>query len=101
MCATRAGINSIATPPYESNRSYHETAPPASRTEQRICRRAAVQDPAARAGILVTGVPGEAEGKPPQDIKRLWGGVRTKAGLPGVRIHDLRHTSGRCSRQAA
>ncbi|MFO0344859.1 MAG: tyrosine-type recombinase/integrase [Labrys sp. (in: a-proteobacteria)] len=36
--------------------------------------------------------PGEAEGKPLQDIKRFWEDVRAKADLPAVRIHDLRHT---------
>lgn len=36
--------------------------------------------------------PGEAEGKPLQDIKRFWEDVRAKAELPAVRIHDLRHT---------
>jgi site-specific recombinase XerD len=36
--------------------------------------------------------PGEAEGKPLQDIKRFLEDVRTKADLPAVRIHDLRHT---------
>ena len=27
-----------------------------------------------------------------QDIKRFWDDVRDKAELPGVHIHDLRHT---------
>ena len=36
--------------------------------------------------------PGDAEGKPLQDIKRFWEDVRAKAELPAVRIHDLRHT---------
>jgi site-specific recombinase XerD len=36
--------------------------------------------------------PGDAEGKPLQDIKRFWEDVRTKAEQPAVRIHDLRHT---------
>ena len=36
--------------------------------------------------------PGNAEGKPLQDIKRFWEDVRAKADLPAVRIHDLRHT---------
>jgi integrase len=36
--------------------------------------------------------PGDAEGKPLQDIKRFWDDVRDKAELPNVRIHDLRHT---------
>ena len=35
--------------------------------------------------------PGDADGKPLQDIKRFWEDVRTKAHLPAVRIHDLRH----------
>jgi site-specific recombinase XerD len=37
--------------------------------------------------------PGEAEGKPLQDIKRFRDDVRAKVVLPAVRIHDLRHTS--------
>lgn len=36
--------------------------------------------------------PGDAEGKPLQDIKRFWEDVRAKAELPAVRIHDLRHS---------
>ncbi len=31
-------------------------------------------------------------GKPLGDIKHFWASVRRKAGLPGVRVHDLRHT---------
>ena len=36
--------------------------------------------------------PGNAEGKPVQEIKRFWDDVRRQADLHGVRIHDLRHT---------
>jgi site-specific recombinase XerD len=36
--------------------------------------------------------PGEAKGKPPEDIKRLREDVRAKADLLAVRIRDLRHT---------
>lgn len=36
--------------------------------------------------------PGDAPGKPIQDIKRFWHEVRAAAGLDGVRVHDLRHT---------
>lgn len=38
--------------------------------------------------------PGDAEDKdqPVQDIRRFWRGIQTAAELPGVRIHDLRHT---------
>lgn len=30
--------------------------------------------------------------KPQQDLKKLWSRVRIKAGIPDVRLHDLRHT---------
>lgn len=36
--------------------------------------------------------PGDAEGKPVQEIKRFWHDVRVKAGIADARIHDLRHT---------
>lgn len=36
--------------------------------------------------------PGDANGKPVQEIKRFWDDVRKKAGLTDVRVHDLRHT---------
>ena len=38
--------------------------------------------------------PGDANGKPVQEIKRFWDDVRKKAGLTDVRVHDLRHNSG-------
>jgi len=36
--------------------------------------------------------PGYAEGKPVHEIKRFWDRIRTEAGIPDVRVHDLRHT---------
>lgn len=36
--------------------------------------------------------PGKVSGKPLQEIKKAWQTIRTTAGLPNVRIHDLRHT---------
>lgn len=38
--------------------------------------------------------PGDAEGKdqPVQDLRRFWRSIQAAAGLPDVRIHDLRHT---------
>jgi integrase len=33
-----------------------------------------------------------ANGKPQTDLKRFWASVCSKAGLIGVRVHDLRHT---------
>jgi integrase len=36
--------------------------------------------------------PGKVQGKPLQEIQRLWYAVRAAAGLDGVRLHDLRHS---------
>jgi integrase len=36
--------------------------------------------------------PGDAPGKPLQDIKNFWRGVVKAAALPGYRLHDNRHT---------
>lgn len=36
--------------------------------------------------------PGARDGKPLQDVSRLWYAVRLAAGLPDVRLHDLRHS---------
>lgn len=36
--------------------------------------------------------PGEKDGEPIKDFKRVWGAVRFAAGLEDVRLHDLRHT---------
>tara|TARA_R110002073_G_scaffold303806_1_gene472260 strand:+ start:649 stop:1923 length:1275 start_codon:yes stop_codon:yes gene_type:complete len=36
--------------------------------------------------------PGDIEGQPVQEIRRFWRGMQRTAGLPDVRIHDLRHT---------
>ena len=74
---------------------------PAATTKQRRLHRAPIS--ASAAAVLRTirlrvpedcewVFPGDAEGKPLQDIKRFWEDVRTKAELPAVRIHDLRHT---------
>lgn len=36
--------------------------------------------------------PGKVPGKPLQEIKKSWDKIRKKAGIPDVRLHDLRHT---------
>ncbi len=36
--------------------------------------------------------PGKVSGKPLQSIKKAWETIRKTAGLPDVRLHDLRHT---------
>ena len=37
-------------------------------------------------------VPGDDPNKPRADLKRPWAAVTKRAGLDGVRLHDLRHT---------
>ena len=37
-------------------------------------------------------VPGDDPDRPRADLKRPWGAVSKRAGLNGVRLHDLRHT---------
>src|SRR4029077_18690734 len=46
-------------------------------------------------------VPGDDPEKPRADLKRPWEAVARRAGLEGVRLHDLRHTlcQLRCSRR--
>lgn len=74
---------------------------PAATTKQRRLHRAPLSGAAVqllkaiRAGVPADCpwvFPGDAAGKPVHEIKRFWDDVRIKAGLPGVRIHDLRHT---------
>ncbi len=36
--------------------------------------------------------PGEAEGQPITNLSKAWDRIKGKAKLPGVSIHDLRHT---------
>lgn len=36
--------------------------------------------------------PGEVDGKPVQDLRRFWRGIQTASALPGLRMHDLRHS---------
>jgi len=36
--------------------------------------------------------PGDVPGQPVKEIRRFWINVQREANLPGVRIHDLRHT---------
>ena len=38
--------------------------------------------------------PGQDAASPLQNIKRAWDRIRTKAGIPDVRFHDLRRTVG-------
>jgi integrase len=74
---------------------------PAATTKQRRLHRAPLSGAAVqllksvRAGTPADCpwvFPGDVEGKPVHEIKRFWDDVRIKADLPGLRIHDLRHT---------
>jgi integrase len=37
-------------------------------------------------------IPGQKDGAPRTDLKKPWAAVTEAAGLPGLRIHDLRHS---------
>jgi integrase len=39
-------------------------------------------------------IPGLRAGRPLDDLKKPWQRIRERAGLPDVRIHDLRRTAG-------
>jgi len=59
-----------------------------------LIRLAKLRDDEGPAGIYV--IAGDGAGtedeKPRADLKRPWAAVSKRAGLEGVRIHDLRHT---------
>lgn len=64
------------------------------RREHRVPISAAALDVLCRRKSIATGAfvfPGR-NGGPLTDVKRTWQAVRSEAGLPDVRLHDLRHT---------
>lgn len=76
---------------------------PAANTKQRRVHRVPIS--AETAALVRTRIgavpaecgwlfPGDADEKnqPVQEIRRFWSAIQTEAGLPGIRIHDLRHT---------
>ena len=74
---------------------------PAATTKQRKVHRVPISaDVAAivrqRSGSVPRGnpwlFPGDVPGQPVKEIRRFWIMVQREADLPGVRIHDLRHT---------
>lgn len=76
---------------------------PAANTKQRRVHRVPISSETValvrlRRGAVPPGCPwlfpGDAEGKdqPVQEIRRCWAGIQAAAELPGLRIHDLRHT---------
>lgn len=77
-------------------------AKPAIKTKQRRIHRVPISTEAAALMRLRQGIvpkdcgwlfPGDADkDQPVQEIRRFWRDIQTEADLPGVRIHDLRHT---------
>jgi len=74
---------------------------PASTTKQRKIHRIPISDDVAaivrqRSLLVPRGnpwlFPGDTPGQPVKEIRRFWVGIQKQAKLPGVRIHDLRHT---------
>ncbi|MBN9568195.1 MAG: tyrosine-type recombinase/integrase [Alphaproteobacteria bacterium] len=76
---------------------------PAATTKQRKIHRLPISEDVAaiirqRRGAVDSDCawlfPGDAEDKnqPVQDLRRFWANIQTAAELPGVRVHDLRHT---------
>ena len=76
------------------------TKPAATTKQKKMHRvplsRAAVSFLRTRIGGLPEGsgclFPDDVEGQPIEDIRRFWADVQKKAGISGVRIHDLRDT---------
>lgn len=99
---TGARVGEVRTAQFDQfNLDYAIWSKPASTTKQRKIHRVPIsQDVAAivrlRQQVVPRGnpwlFPGETVGQPVKDISRFWARVQREADLPGVRIHDLRHT---------
>ncbi len=99
---TGARVGEVRTAQFDQfNLDYAIWSKPASTTKQRKIHRVPIsQDVAAIVRLRQQAVPrgnpwlfpGETVGQPVKDISRFWARVQREAELPGVRIHDLRHT---------
>ena len=74
---------------------------PAAATKQRKIHRIPISNEVAtivrqRQLLVPSGnpwlFPSDTPGQPVQEIRRFWRAIQTEADLPGVRVHDLRHT---------
>jgi integrase len=74
---------------------------PAATTKQRKIHRIPISNEVAtivrqRQLLVPSGnpwlFPSDTPGQPVQEIRRFWKAIQTEADLPGVRVHDLRHT---------
>ncbi|NOX40140.1 MAG: site-specific integrase [Alphaproteobacteria bacterium] len=103
MCMLTGGrLGEIRCSRFEHFHLEHMTwTKPAAMTKQRKIHRLPISEQVAvivrqRRLVAPKGCPwlfqGEIEGQPVQEIRRGWHRIRAAAGLPDVRIHDLRHT---------
>lgn len=105
MCMlTGARLGEVRTARFEHFDLDHGAwAKPAANTKQRRIHRVPIS--AETAALVRTRMgsvpkdcawlfPGDADGKdqPVQEVRRFWQAIQTAADLPGVRVHDLRHT---------
>ena len=74
---------------------------PAAATKQRKIHRIPISNEVAtivrqRQLLVPSGnpwlFPSDTPGQPVQEIRRFWKAIQSEADLPGVRVHDLRHT---------
>ena len=103
MCMlTGARLGEVRQARFEQfNLDYAIWSKPASTTKQRKIHRTPISQEVVtivrqRQLVVPSGnpwlFPGDAIGKPVQEIRRFWIKVRREADIPDVRIHDLRHT---------
>ena len=103
MCMlTGARLGEVRQARFEQfNLDYAIWSKPASTTKQRKIHRTPISQEVVtivrqRQLVVPSGnpwlFPGDAIGKPVQEIRRFWIKVQREADIPDVRIHDLRHT---------
>jgi integrase len=103
MCMlTGARVGEVRAARFEHfNLDYGSWSKPAATTKQRRIHRIPISDDVAaivrqRRLAVPSGCPwlfpGDVPGQPVREIRRFWSMVQKEAGLPDVRIHDLRHT---------
>ena len=99
---TGARVGEVRTARFEQfNLDLGSWSKPAATTKQRKVHRIPISSEVAaivrqRQLLVPKGnpwlFPGDAPGKPVREIRRFWLAIQKEADLPGVRVHDLRHT---------
>jgi len=80
--------NGVWTKPAATTKQRRMHRTPISRAALQLLRSVRSTVPAGCPWVF----PGYAKGKPVHEVKRFWHRIRSEAGIPDVRIHDLRHT---------